>query len=71
LNKYFELNYKNFQFDSSFYLFNACKSGNKAAVIFLLEHGANINKSSYYQKTPLFMACQKGTHYYSKIFSSA
>jgi len=31
------------QYDSSYYLFNVCKSGNKAAAKFLLEHGANIN----------------------------
>ena len=27
------------QYDSSYYLFNACKSGNEAAVEFLLKHG--------------------------------
>jgi len=30
--------------DSSYYLFNACESGNKAAVKYLLEHGADVNK---------------------------
>jgi len=29
-------------FDSSYYLFNACKSGNEVVVKFLLEHGADL-----------------------------
>ena len=37
LDKYFN------RYDSSYYLFNACKSGNEAAVKFLLEHGADLN----------------------------
>ena len=38
-----ELNENFNRYDSSYYLFNACESGNEAAVKFLLEHGADIN----------------------------
>jgi len=50
------------RYDSSYYLFNACQSGNEAAVKFLLKHGANlaINKGNKNNVTPLFAACQKG-----------
>jgi len=44
-------------YDSSFYLFNSCKRGNKAAVKLLLEHGADINIEDCYSWTPLFIAC--------------
>ena len=34
---------ENFEhYDSSYYLFNACESGNEVAVKFLLEHGADM-----------------------------
>ena len=36
MNKYYD------RYDSSYYLFNACESGNEAAVKFLLKHGANL-----------------------------
>jgi len=46
--------------DNSYYLFNVCKSGNKAALKFLLEHGANINIKTIKGETPLFTTCQNG-----------
>jgi len=46
--------------DSSYYLFNACESGNKAAVKFLLKHGADIKKKKDNGQTPLFNACSSG-----------
>jgi len=48
------------KYNSSFYLFNACKSGNKRAVKFLLEHDADINKENIDGWTPLFSACSEG-----------
>jgi len=46
------------------YLFKACKIGNKAAVIFLLDHVVYpivwINKINKDGRTPLFIACQEG-----------
>ena len=41
-------------------MFYACKSGNKAIVIYLVEHGANIYKINCDCKTPLFIACENG-----------
>jgi len=50
------------EFDSSYYyyLFNACESGIKEAVKYLVEHGADINKENKFGWTPIFIACQKG-----------
>jgi len=47
-------------YDSSYYLFNACKSRNEFAVKFLLEHGADLNKEDSFGETPLFVACRNG-----------
>jgi len=41
-------------------LFNACRSGNKAIVTCLVEHGADVNKENNCGKTPLFIACKSG-----------
>ena len=41
-------------FDSSYYLFNACKSGNKSTIEFLLENGGNVNIKTIDGTTPLF-----------------
>ena len=62
-NKYklpIKLNINIDQYNSSFYLFNACKSGNKSAVNFLLEHGADINIETKDGQTPIFNACESG-----------
>jgi len=55
-----ELN-KNFEkYDSSYYLFNACKLGNASMVKYLVEYGANINEEDSNCETPLFNACING-----------
>jgi len=41
-------------------LFIACKNGNKALVIFLVEHGTYINKKKEYGETSLFNAYESG-----------
>ena len=52
---------KNFnRYDSSYYLFNACKSGNKAAVEFLLEHEADLKIKDKDNRTALARACESG-----------
>jgi len=52
---------ENFEhYDSSYYLFNACKNGNETAVIFLLEHGANMTIKDKDNRIPLAWACESG-----------
>jgi len=41
-------------------LFDACRSGNKELVEYLVEHGADICKSGCNDETPLFDACYSG-----------
>jgi len=48
------------RYDSSYYLFNACKSGNETAVKFLLEHGANITIKDKDNRLALARACESG-----------
>ena len=38
-------------------MFNACSSGNKRLVKYLVEHGADINIPNNTDRTPLFNAC--------------
>jgi len=51
---------REYHYYSSYYLFNACESGNKTAIKYLLEHGADINKENTLGETPLFIAYSKG-----------
>ena len=44
----------------SYYLLNACNSGNETTVKYLLKHGADINKYYSYHSTPFFNACHSG-----------
>jgi len=48
------------RYDSSYYLFNACKSGNETAVKFLLEHGADISITDKDNRIALCKACESG-----------
>jgi len=48
------------KYDSSVYLFNACKNGNEAAVKFLLEHGANMKMKDKDNRIALARACESG-----------
>jgi len=62
-NKYkisIELNENYKQYDSSYYLFNACKSGNETAVKFLLEHGADMTITDKDNRIALARACESG-----------
>jgi len=46
---------KNFnKYDSSYYLFNACKIGNVSMVKYLMEHGANRKIKDIEDRTPFF-----------------
>ena len=47
-------------YDSSYYLFNACKSGNEAAVKYLLEHGADLTIKDKDNRLALAKACESG-----------
>jgi len=63
IKKHYNYNYYfycSYQYNSYYYLFNVCESGNKAALKFLLEHGANINIENIEGETPLFTACKNG-----------
>ena len=55
-----ELNDNYDVFNSSYYLFNVCKSGIEHLVKFLVKHGANINIENIKGKTPLIYACRSG-----------
>jgi len=44
-----------YEYNSSYYLFNACKSGNKIDI-----YGAIVNKIDIYGKTPFIYACRNG-----------
>jgi len=55
-----ELNENFDRYDSSYYLFNACKSGNEMAVKFLLEHGADITIKDKANRIALAKACESG-----------
>jgi len=46
--------------DDESLLFNACESGNKDLVKYLLENGADINKDDILGETVLFDACESG-----------
>jgi len=48
------------RYHSSYYLFNACKSGNAAAVKFLLEHGADLKIKDKNNSIALASACNSG-----------
>ena len=48
------------QYDSSYYLFNACKSGNEAAVKFLIEYGADVTIKDKDNRIVLAKACESG-----------
>jgi len=48
------------RYDSSYYLFNACKSGNEAAVKFLLEHGADMTIKDKDNRIAFAWACVSG-----------
>jgi len=48
------------RYDSSSYLFNACKDGNEAAVKFLLRHGADITITDDDNRIVLAWACSSG-----------
>ena len=48
------------EYDSSYYLFNACKSGNKATVKYLLEHGADMTVEDRDGNIALAKACESG-----------
>jgi len=54
LNKYFD------RYDSSYYLFKACKNGNEGAVKFLLEHGADMTIKDKDNRLALAWACESG-----------
>lgn len=41
-------------------IFEAYRSGNEAIVKYLVEHGADINKTNSNGSTPLFEACSNG-----------
>jgi len=47
-------------YDSSYYLFDSCKSGNEIKVRFLLEHGANMMIKDYIGNMALMKACDSG-----------
>jgi len=47
-------------FESSYYLFNACKIGKLRIVKYLVELGADINTENKYGETPFFYACSSG-----------
>jgi len=52
---------KNFEhYDSSYYLFNACESGNETAVRFLLEHGADMTIRDKDNRIALARTCNSG-----------
>jgi len=55
-----ELNENINQYDSSYYLFNTCESGNEAAVKFLLKHGADITIKDKDNRIALARACESG-----------
>jgi len=55
-----ELNENYDRYDSSYYLFNACESGNEAAVKFLLEHGADLTIKDKDNRIALAKACSNG-----------
>ncbi|ORX78660.1 ankyrin [Anaeromyces robustus] len=71
------------EYDSSYYLFNACKSGNKIKVKYLLEHGADMTIIDKFNRialvrvydkgdSPICSACQSGNlNKYCQIFSRA
>ena len=48
------------EYDSSYYLFNACESGNEGAVRFLIEYGADMTVKDYYGNISLGKACESG-----------
>jgi len=54
LNEYYN------RYDSSYYLFNACKSGNEVAVKFLLKHGADLTIKDKNNRIALARACESG-----------
>jgi len=47
-------------YNSSYYLFNACKSGNETAVKFLLQHGADLTIKDKDNRIALAWACESG-----------
>jgi len=53
-------------FNSSYYLFNACKSGNENSVRFLLEHGANALIKDKDNRTIFSFACASENEYLVK-----
>jgi len=54
------------EYNSSYYLFNACKSGNEAAVKFLIEHGADMTIKDRYNRIALAEACESGNYHLVK-----
>jgi len=48
------------RYDSSYYLFTACQSGNETAVRFLLEHGADMTIKDKHNRILLAKACDSG-----------
>jgi len=47
-------------YNSSCYLFNACESGNEAAVKFLLKHGADMSRKDKNNRIAITRACKSG-----------
>ena len=53
------------------YLFNVCKSGNEAAIKFLLEHGSDLTIKDKDNRLVLAKASEGWKSIFSKIFSSS
>jgi len=54
------------EFNSSYYLFNACQSGNEIIVKFLLKHGADMSVKDENDRIAFFRACESGNEYLVK-----
>ncbi|OUM56152.1 hypothetical protein PIROE2DRAFT_22908, partial [Piromyces sp. E2] len=42
-------------------LFEACKNGKESLVRYCVDHGADVNKVNKYGRTPLHIACERGS----------